>query len=167
VREPITAYIGLGANLGARADTLRRAVRALEERDGIRVTRSSAVYETEPVGPPQPRFLNAAVEVKTTLGPHELLQACLAVEELLGRRRSAETVMGPRLIDLDILLYGDEIVADPDLVVPHADLHTRAFAMAPLADIAGSVLHPALGRRISDLLAAIGSAGVTRTEELL
>ncbi|HJZ85282.1 MAG TPA: 2-amino-4-hydroxy-6-hydroxymethyldihydropteridine diphosphokinase [Polyangia bacterium] len=168
MREQITAYIGLGGNLGDRADALRRAVRALAQRDGIKVTKRSALYETEPVGPPQPRFLNAAVEVETTLAPRELLVACLDIEEAVGRARRAGTPKdSPRVIDLDILLYGDEVVADPDLIVPHPHLHTRAFALAPLVDIAGQVMHPALGRKLSDLLREVGWDGVSRIEDTL
>jgi 2-amino-4-hydroxy-6-hydroxymethyldihydropteridine diphosphokinase len=167
VREPITAYVGLGSNMGPRADALRRAVRALAERDGIAVKKRSSVWETEPVGPPQPRFLNAAVEVETTLSPRELLTACLEIEAGLGRVRAADQPHGPRPVDLDILLYGDEIVADRDLVVPHPELHRRAFVMVPLGEIAGDVHHPALGRTLRELLLEIGPSGVERTEETL
>jgi len=168
VRDPILAYIGLGGNLGDRAGTLRRAVRALAERDGVTVTKRSAVYETEPVGPAQPRFLNAAVEVSTTLAPRELLAACLDIEAGLGRaRREGQPKDGPRPIDLDILLYGNEIVAEPDLIVPHPRLHVRSFALAPLSDIAASFTHPALGRSIADLLSEVGMDGVLRSGETL
>ena len=168
MREPITAYIGLGSNLGDRADALKRAVRAIAEREGVRVTRRSAVYETEPVGPPQPPFLNAAIEVETTLAPHELLEACLSVETAIGRTRPpGGDRHGPRVIDLDILLYGSDIVAEPDLVVPHPALHKRAFALAPLCDLAADLRHPALGRPLGDLLDEVGLAGVQPTEERL
>jgi 2-amino-4-hydroxy-6-hydroxymethyldihydropteridine diphosphokinase len=168
VREPITAYIGLGSNLGDRAGALRTAVGALAERNGIRVIRRSAVYETQPVGPPQPPFLNAAVEVQTSLSARELLAACLAVEAELGRLRDPVAPEdGPRTIDLDILLYGDDIVAEPDLIVPHPELHTRAFAMVPLVEMAGDLPHPALGRPLRELLAEVGTSGVVRTEEPL
>ena len=168
MRETITAYIGLGANLGDRAESLRKAVRALAERDGIRVKKRSAVFETEPIGPPQPRFFNAAVEVETTLTPRELLIACQDIEASIGRLRPSHGVRhGPRVIDLDILLYGDEVLAEPDLVVPHPDLHTRAFVLAPLLDVAGNLKHPALGRHVGELLRDVGSSGVSRTEVTL
>jgi 2-amino-4-hydroxy-6-hydroxymethyldihydropteridine diphosphokinase len=128
----------------------------------------SAVFETEPIGPRQPRYLNAAVEVSTTLTPRELLLACLEIEAALGRVRTPDAPKdGPRLIDLDVLLYDDEIIADPDLIVPHPELHRRAFALAPLVDIATDLKHPAVGRHLRDLLAEIGLAGITRTEETL
>ena len=168
MRDPILAYIGLGGNLGDRAGALRRAVRALAERDGVTVTKRSRVYETEPVGPAQPRFLNAAVEVSTTLAPRELLAACLDIEGALGRaRRVGEPRHVPRPIDLDILLYGNEIVAEPDLIVPHPRLHTRSFALAPLCDIAAALTHPALGRSIADLLREVGMDGVARSGETI
>jgi 2-amino-4-hydroxy-6-hydroxymethyldihydropteridine diphosphokinase len=146
---------------------LRRAVRALTERGGIRVSKRSAIYETEPLGPAQPRFLNAAVEVQTELVPRELLLTTLAIETQLGRVRDAANKSGPRVIDIDILLYGDEIVAEPDLIVPHPELHRRGFALAPLVDIAADLEHPALGRPLRELLQETGLAGVTRTEEPL
>jgi 2-amino-4-hydroxy-6-hydroxymethyldihydropteridine diphosphokinase len=128
------AYVGLGANLGAREETLRRAVALLEEAEGVDVRTVSALRETEPVGVvDQPPFLNGAVELETTLSPRELLDLLLEIERSLGRVRSER--WGPRVIDLDLLVYGGEVVDEPGLRVPHPRLHERRFALEPLAEL--------------------------------
>jgi 2-amino-4-hydroxy-6-hydroxymethyldihydropteridine diphosphokinase len=128
------AFLGLGSNLGDRLANLQRAVDLLASTEGVRVTASSRVYETEPVGgPSQPEYLNAVVEVETELGPRELLDACLAVEEELGRVRRER--WGPRTIDVDVLMYGEERVDEPGLVVPHPRMPERAFVMTPLLEL--------------------------------
>lgn len=126
------SYLGLGSNLGDRLENLRRAVGLLDER-GIRVVRSSRVYETEPVGPPQPDYLNAVIEVETDLEPRHLLRRCQEVEEELGRVPGER--WGPRIIDLDVLTYDDEEIDEPDFQVPHPLMHERAFVMAPLLEL--------------------------------
>ena len=129
-----TAYLGLGANLGDRLANLQRAVDLLAEVSGLRVARSSRVYETEPVGgPEQPEYLNAVVEVETDLAPHDLLEACLSLETRMGRVRAEP--WGPRTIDVDVLTYGDETIDEPDLVVPHPRMHERGFVLVPLAEL--------------------------------
>ena len=129
-----TAYLGLGANLGDRLANLQRAVDLLAEVSGLRVARSSRVYETEPVGgPEQPEYLNAVVEVETDLAPHDLLEACLSLETRMGRVRAEP--WGPRTIDVDVLTYGDETVDEPDLVIPHPRMHERGFVLVPLAEL--------------------------------
>lgn len=129
-----TAYLGLGANLGDRLANLQRAVDLLAEVSGLRVARSSRVYETEPVGgPEQPEYLNAVVEVETDLAPHDLLEACLSVETRMGRVRAEP--WGPRTIDVDVLTYGDETIDEPDLVIPHPRMHERGFVLVPLAEL--------------------------------
>jgi 2-amino-4-hydroxy-6-hydroxymethyldihydropteridine diphosphokinase len=149
----VKAYIGLGANLGDREATIRRAIELLE-RDGIEVIAVSELRETEPVGyVDQPRFVNAAVAVETELAPRELLDRLLAVERELGRTREGPR-FGPRTIDLDLLVYGDEIVDDPGLRVPHPRLSERKFALEPLADLDSSLVVPGLGP-ISALLAGL------------
>ncbi len=132
-RSSATAAVGLGSNLGDRLSNLGEAVELLTERSGIRFIRSSRVYETEPVGPAQPDFLNAVVQVETTLGPRALLEACLSVETEMGRVRGER--WGPRVIDLDVLTYGREVVEEPDLVIPHPRMHERAFVMVPLLEL--------------------------------
>jgi 2-amino-4-hydroxy-6-hydroxymethyldihydropteridine diphosphokinase len=139
------AYVGLGANLGDREGALRAAVAALEATEEISVVAVSAFRETEPVGfLDQPRFLNGAAAVETTLTPRELLHALLAVERSLGRTREGPR-FGPRTIDLDLLLYGDESVDEPGLTVPHPRLRERAFALEPLAELDPGLVVPGHG----------------------
>ncbi len=136
--DGVRAFLGLGSNLGDRLENLRRAVEGLMGMPGIGVVRSSRVYETEPVGPPQPDFLNAVIEVETSLTPRELLQLCKQVERRLGRRTRGRWQQ--REVDCDILLVGDERVADPDLRVPHPEMTSRAFVLVPLSDLAPSLM---------------------------
>ena len=148
------AYISLGANLGDRERSLRRAIELLGTREGIRVARVSSLRETEPWGTvEQPSFLNAAAELETSLEPRELLDALLAVECGLGRVRAGPRY-GPRTIDLDLLVYGDAVVAEPGLVLPHPRLHERRFALEPLAELDPDLVVPGYGP-VSALLAAL------------
>ena len=129
------AFVGLGANLGEREKTLRRALDLLAAEPGIELRAVSTFRETAPVGyVDQPRFLNAAAELETTLPPGELLDRMLAVEQALGRERTGPR-FGPRTTDLDLLLYGDETIDAPGLHVPHPRLHERRFALEPLAEL--------------------------------
>jgi 2-amino-4-hydroxy-6-hydroxymethyldihydropteridine diphosphokinase len=129
------AFVGLGANLGDRQATLRRALDLLGAEPGVELRAVSTFRETDPVGYlEQPRFLNAAAELETTLAPLELLARLLAVERALGRERTGPR-FGPRTIDLDLLLYGDETIEEPGLHVPHPRLHERRFALEPLAEL--------------------------------
>ena len=144
---PIHAYLGLGSNLGDRMANLRRAVELLD-REGVRVVRSSRVYETDPVGPPQPEYLNAVIEAETAVSPRDLLRACLAVEQTMGRVRAER--WGPRVIDVDVLTYGDERIDEPDLIVPHPRIHERAFVLAPLLELTADPVLPG-GKRVADL----------------
>jgi 2-amino-4-hydroxy-6-hydroxymethyldihydropteridine diphosphokinase len=142
------AHIGLGSNLGDRLENLKGAVRRLEDR-GVRIVRSSRVYETDPVGgPPQPDYLNAVIEVESSGSARNLLEACRSVELEMGRVR--EERWGPRTIDLDVLTFGREVISEPDLEVPHPRMHERAFVLVPLLEVDADPSLPA-GRRIDRL----------------
>ena len=150
------AYIGLGANLGDREATIGRALELLAECPGIEVLAVSRLRETEPWGyTNQPAFVNGAAAVLTSLTAAELLDALLAVERELGRSRGGLRY-GPRTIDLDLLLYGDDLIDEPGLTVPHPRLHERSFALEPLVDIDRDLVVPRRGR-VADLLAALHS----------
>lgn len=154
------AYLGLGANLGARLKTLRECIRRLDGHPNISVVAKSPYYETGPQGgPPQPQFINAVVGIETGLSPQELLKVVQRIEHGLGRRRSVERRWGPRTIDIDILLYDDVVIDEEGLKIPHPMMHQRRFVLEPLADIAPAALHPVLKKTISQLLGDVkGSA---------
>ncbi|MCG6928019.1 MAG: 2-amino-4-hydroxy-6-hydroxymethyldihydropteridine diphosphokinase [Acidobacteria bacterium] len=144
-----SVFLGLGSNLGDRPAALEEARRRLEDR-GYRTTQRSSTWQTEPVGgPPQGWFLNAVLAGETSLEPEELLQACLDTERAMGRVRAEKN--GPRLIDVDILLFGDTRREGPGLVIPHPRLHQRLFVLAPLHEIAPALRHPVLGLTVSEL----------------
>ncbi|MEX0834122.1 MAG: 2-amino-4-hydroxy-6-hydroxymethyldihydropteridine diphosphokinase [Actinomycetota bacterium] len=153
------ACLGLGSNLGDRLANLQAAADQLRVTPGIRIVRSSRVYETDPVGgPQQPDYLNAVIEAETDLSAHELLAACRRVEDGLGRERGE--LWGPRTIDIDILTYGREEIADDELTVPHPRMHERAFVLIPLLELDADPPLPG-GRRAADLrLDALSLGGV-------
>ncbi len=146
--EGVRAYLGLGSNLGDRLGNLRRAVALLGQRDGIRVVRSSRVFETEAVGPPQPDYLNAVAEVETSLTARQLLDECLAIERDIGRVRTER--WGPRVIDVDLLTFDDQRIDEPGLTVPHPRMHERGFVLVPLLELDADPPLPN-GRRVAEL----------------
>ena len=160
----VTVYLGLGSNLGNRLAALTEALGLLDAAPGLTLTACSSVYETAPWGvAEQPAFLNLAAGLATTLTPEELLAACQEVEHRVGRTPSYR--WGPRVIDVDILLYGDAAISrdEPDLQIPHPRLRERAFALAPLGEIAGGVGVPPEGATVGELLKEVaGLEGVKR-----
>jgi 2-amino-4-hydroxy-6-hydroxymethyldihydropteridine diphosphokinase len=149
------AYVALGSNLGDRAGTIRAAVEALGEEPGVEVVAVSALVETDPVGYlDQPRFLNGALALETTLEPRPLLDLLLAVERRFGREREGVPGQGPRTLDLDLLLYENRVVDEPGLRIPHPRLHERAFVLGPLAELDMALEVPGKGD-IQSLLAGL------------
>ncbi|WP_286191838.1 2-amino-4-hydroxy-6-hydroxymethyldihydropteridine diphosphokinase [Roseomonas genomospecies 6] len=149
-----TVYLALGSNLGNRAANLEAAQHRLSPQ--VRITLASPVYETAPMYvTDQPAFLNMVLRGQTALGPWELLRVVKAIEADLGRDLDGGLRYGPRPIDIDILLYGELVMYAPELEIPHPRIAERAFVLAPLADIAGDLQHPAIARSFDDLLAAV------------
>lgn len=150
VSGPVTVYLGIGSNVGDREEYIEQALFLLEKNPGIQIAKKSANYETEPEGGvDQPPFINAAIEIRTKLPPEKLLEVCQEIETALGRDR--ETEWGPRTIDIDILLYGNEIISDEKLQIPHPLMHERLFVLKPLKEIAPTAVHPVLEKRIESL----------------
>ncbi len=152
IEMPI-AYIGIGSNLGNREENCLKAVRLLAGR-GVAIKKQSLMRETEPWGvKDQSRFINMAIEVETECDPERLLEILKTVEEEIGRKETYK--WGPRLIDLDILLYNDFVINTPDLRIPHPHMHERGFVLIPLAEIAPDKIHPTLKKTIKELLSEI------------
>lgn len=148
------AILGLGSNLGDREENLRQAIMRVARGTG-RVTGMSSVYETKPMYyERQGWFLNCVIALETTLGPEELLRRLQTIEKELGRRPSER--YGPRVIDLDILFYGSDVLSQPGLEIPHPKLAERPFVLVPLNEIRPSLAHPVLGKEVSELLAEAG-----------
>jgi len=161
--EGVTAYLGLGSNMGDRQDYLERALDFLSQR--IRIEKVSSIYDTEPVGNvDQPRFLNMVCQVSTSLPPMALLTLGKGIESKLGRVSAKSNA--PRPIDVDILFYGDQIIETPELVIPHPRLTERAFVLIPLAQIAPDLVHPVNNKTIKELLEGLTEVqGVFKWED--
>ncbi len=151
----VIAYIGVGSNLEEPLRQCRLALQKLDALNDTRMLRTSSFYRTEPVGVrEQGPFINAVAEIRTELSARTLLGSLKAIEEEMGRRESLR--WGPRLIDLDILLYGQDILQEEDLVVPHPEFHKRRFVLAPLCEISSYVIHPVFGISMQGLLTRLG-----------
>jgi 2-amino-4-hydroxy-6-hydroxymethyldihydropteridine diphosphokinase len=155
-----TVYIALGTNVGDREHNLREALRLLDQA-GIRIVKTSSIYETEPVDyVDQPWFLNAVVGAQTDLPAGDLLQKLRGIESAMGSKKAF--AKGPRLMDLDVLLYGVETIATPELQVPHPRMLQRRFVLVPLAEIAPNLRHPSWPAAASQILASLGDPSVVR-----
>jgi 2-amino-4-hydroxy-6-hydroxymethyldihydropteridine diphosphokinase len=157
-------FIGIGSNLGDREANLFSAVDALRRMDVVAVTRCSSIYESAPVGPSQPRFLNAVIELECDLDPERLLTLLKQLETDLGRQRRKR--WGPREIDLDILLWDDRVVAEPRLQIPHLELHKRRFVVEPLCELAPELRHPITGELVKNMLPKLTSQDVVKLQSV-
>jgi 2-amino-4-hydroxy-6-hydroxymethyldihydropteridine diphosphokinase len=160
----VEVYLSLGSNLGDRRANLKEALRLLGE--SLEIASVSSVYDTEPVGVgEQPRFLNLMCCINTDIGPMQLLSLIKGIESSMGRDLSLRNA--PRVIDIDIILYGDTIMKSPELIIPHPRMRERAFVLVPFAEIAPEVVHPITGERIDDLATRVeGRDGVVKKRRL-
>lgn len=157
-----TVYIGIGSNIGERLANCRQAIRRMDHIEGCRVGQTSRFYETEPVGAAlQDWYVNGVIRMETTLDPYDLLSSLMSIESVMGRIRRQK--WEPRIIDLDILLYGDSIIEGDSLTIPHPLMHQRRFVLQPMAELDPGRIHPVLRKSMADLLEDLGVEGQTVT----
>ena len=161
----VKCAIALGSNLGDSKQILNQALNLLSQTSGIELISHSSWYETVPVGPPQPNYVNGCAILETELLPEDLLQILLKIEQQFGRIRQER--WGPRILDLDILLYGDLILEMPNLTIPHPRMNERAFVLVPLAEIAAHWIEPISRQTILQLSQAIDCSGIINRNSLL
>jgi len=150
------AYIGLGSNIGNKSENILHALNLLNQNHDIKIIKISSFYETEPIGyEDQDWFINAVAELETYISPKRLLGILLGIEQEMGRKR--EIKWGPRIIDLDLLLYNELCLNKPDLIIPHPRMHERAFVLVPLAEIAENAIHPVFNQSIKEILDRLDS----------
>jgi len=148
--KSVVCYIGIGSNIGDNLQNCKYAIDCLSRTKGVKLTRSSSFYKTEPVGiEKQNYFINAIAEIATTLSARDLLQVLQEIERDMGSKKKIKG--GPRVIDLDLLFYGQDIIREADLIVPHQEVHKRRFVLEPLYEIASYFIHPAFGVSIRGL----------------
>lgn len=153
-----TAYIGIGSNIGDPLNNCRKAIDLISHIEGCRVDEASDFFRTEPVGvTSQDWYVNGVVQIETILGPHALLRSLLSIESGMGRIRQQK--WEARVIDLDILLYGDEVIEEGDLTVPHPLMHQRRFVLMPMGQLNPGLRHPILGKSMAELLEALSGEG--------
>ncbi len=158
---PDRVFISIGSNRGERAPNCREAIRRLGASDGVTLVNESSLYETEPWGPiVQGPFINCTVEMTYRFGPRPLLKLLKGIERDMGRRDSVPN--GPREIDLDIIFYGDTVVGEEGLAIPHPRLRARAFVLVPLAEIAPGFIHPVLGYSVAEFAAEVEGEGAVK-----
>jgi len=155
------AYVGVGSNLGDRWTNLAHAARALRAESRVALVRASRVWDAAPLGPPQPRYLNAALELECGVPAATLLAILQMIERSAGRRRTGVR-WAARTLDLDVLLYGDEVIRTPTLVVPHPGVVSRRFVLAPLTELCPDRIVPCTGQTVARLLAQAPAADVVR-----
>ncbi len=162
--DPIRAHVALGSNLGDRVAHLVGARQRLAQVESVRIVAASGLWETEPVGPAgQGAYLNAVLALDVRVSPRDLLEILLDIERRAGRDRDLQSVRwGPRVLDLDLLLYADLLVSEPGLEIPHPRLHERAFVLEPLCEIAGGLVHPRIGGTLNAHLAHGRNPGTAR-----
>ena len=152
---PHRVHIGIGSNLGDRRANTAEAIEKVSKLPATRVVRASSLYESEPLGNAKTWFVNSVIEVDTDLGPEVLLKKLKAIEEAMGRKRVKGKRWGSRIIDLDILLFDEDIIDKRTLKIPHPEMHKRRFVLLPLAELAPQVVHPQLGQTVSTMLATV------------